>query len=405
LAKDNGFVKFIHSLRKTMAAAMVSYRPGAANPAVDRTQWKQQRIAMVKLDGIGDFVLATTFLQIFKNQAAGSDVTLFCRRPVGEIARQQFPAWTVFELPARRTPLKSIYFNGLTRRRLKSQQPFDLLVDLRAYRDMGDSAVASWIPAKTKIALQNAYPESQAWVKCPAEERIYDRLIPLPDYKNSSTVRDIQNHRLLAEYFFPNLPDCRSALPKLAVTQLEKERLVQRFSPRLDGPFLLVCPGAASPIREYPVKSLAAAILQVLEERAVSVVIAGGKSDTRTTLLLTEALKGATATLNLGGQLNLAEHVALISLSSAVLTMETSHAHIAGALGIPAVVITGGGHYGIFAPWAESQNFRWLVNPLPCFGCGWRCIYDRPLCIQDILPARIAGNLMEILKGGNRTRR
>ena len=102
---------------------------------------------------------------------------------------------------------------------------------------------------------------------------------------------------------------------------------------------------------------------------------------------------------------DLAEHVALISLSPAVLTMETAHAHIAGALGVPAVVITGGGHYGIFAPWAESQNFRWLVNPLPCFGCNWRCIYDRPLCIQDILPARIAGNLMEILKGGSRTHR
>ena len=398
-------MKLIHFLRKTMATAMVSYRRGAANPEVDQTQWKQQRIALVKLDGIGDFVLATTFLQIFKNQAAGSDVTLFCRRPVGEIARQQFPAWTVFELPARQTSLKSIYFNGPTRRRLKSQQPFDLLVDLRASRDMGDSAVASWIPAKTKIALQNAYPESLAWVKCPAEERIYDKLLPLPDYEDSGAARDIQNHRLLAEYFFPNLPDCRSALPKLAVTQLEKERLAQRFSPKLDGHFLLVCPGASSPIREYPVKSLAAAIFQVLKEQAVSVVIAGGKSDARTTVPLTEALKGATVPINLSGRLNLAEHVTLISLSSAVLTMETSHAHIAGALGIPAVVILGGGHYGIFAPWGESQNFRWLVNPLPCFGCNWRCIYDRPLCIQDILPARIAGNLMKILKSGSRTRR
>ena len=185
---------------------MVSYRPGPANPEVDRTQWKQRRIALVKLDGIGDFVLATTFLQIFKNQAAGSDVTLFCRRPVGEIPRQQFPAWTVVEIPARQTPLKSIYFNGPTRRRLKSQPLFDLLVDLRASSDMGDSAVASWIPAKTKIALQNAYPESQDWVKCPAEERIYDRLLPLPNHENFGTALDIQNHRLLAEYFSQTCP-------------------------------------------------------------------------------------------------------------------------------------------------------------------------------------------------------
>ena len=65
---------------------MVSYRPGPARPL----KWtglnhRSARIALVKLDGIGDFVLATTFLQIFKNQAAGVHVTLFCRRRVGSV--------------------------------------------------------------------------------------------------------------------------------------------------------------------------------------------------------------------------------------------------------------------------------------------------------------------------------
>jgi ADP-heptose:LPS heptosyltransferase len=383
-------------LRKAIAAAMVSYRKGSPNPEIDRSRLNHQRIALVKLDGIGDFVLATSFLHLFKSRVPGADVTLFCRKPVGEMARQQFPEWAVVEIPARQAPIKAIYFDGATRRLLKSRPRFDLLLDLRAYRDMGDSAVASWIPAKTKLALKNSHPQSLSWVVCPAEERIYDRLLPLPDYQDSGVARDIQNHRLFAEHLFPGLSDCRNALPGLAVSQSEKKALARRFSPKLDNPFLLVCPGTSSPIKEYPVKSLAVAILQVLEKKPVPVVIAGGKSDARTIVPLSEELK-MTAPMDISGRLNLAEHATLISMSRAVLSMDSSHAHIAGALDTPAVVILGGGHPGVFAPWGESKTFRWLTHPLPCFGCHWSCIYDRPLCIQDIPPAQIAKNLLEIL--------
>jgi ADP-heptose:LPS heptosyltransferase len=381
-----------------MAAAMVSYRKGAPNPEIDRSRLPDRRIALVKLDGIGDFVLATSFLHLFKSQMPNADVTLFCRKPVGEMARQQFPEWTVVELPGRQSPMKTIYFDGATRRLLKSWAPFDLLLDLRAYRDMGDSAAASWIPARTKLALENDYPEFLSWAICPAEERIYDRLLSLPDYQDPGVARDIQNHRLFAEYLFPKLAGCRSALPKLSVSQSEKRALAQRFSPKLDNPFLLVCPGTSSPVKEYPVKPLAVAILQALEKQPMPVIIAGGKSDARTIVPLAEELKAVPALMDISGKLNLAEHTVLISMSRAVVSMDSCHAHIAGALDIPAIAILGGGHYGFFAPWGESKKFRWLTHPLPCFGCHWSCIYDRPLCIQDVPPAQIAKNLLEILK-------
>jgi hypothetical protein len=79
-------VKLPHFLRKKMAAAMVSYRKGASNPEIDRSRLNHQRIALVKLDGIGDFVLSTTFLHLFRSQLPDADVMLFCRKPVGEMA-------------------------------------------------------------------------------------------------------------------------------------------------------------------------------------------------------------------------------------------------------------------------------------------------------------------------------
>jgi ADP-heptose:LPS heptosyltransferase len=143
---------------------------------------------------------------------------------------------------------------------------------------------------------------------------------------------------------------------------------------------------------------LAVAILQALEKQPMPVIIAGGKSDARTIVPLAEELKAVPALMDISGKLNLAEHTVLISMSRAVVSMDSCHAHIAGALDIPAIAILGGGHYGFFAPWGESKKFRWLTHPLPCFGCHWSCIYDRPLCIQDVPPAQIAKNLLEILK-------
>jgi len=280
---------------------------------------------------------------------------------------------------------------------LKSQPPFDLLLDLRTFRDASDSAAASWIPAKVKIALDNAYPLTFSWVVVPGEERIYDVTLPRPSPAKNETALDIQNHRALLEYLFPNWPTARTALPKLAVSTFEREQLAKRFPVELQKPFLLVCPGTSSPVKEYPAKPLAAALLRVLHQHPMPVILAGSQSDTRTILPLMDELKDIPTLSNLCNQLNLAEHVALISMARAVVSMDSCHAHIAGALGVPAVAIIGGGHYGIFAPWGESPAFRWITQKLPCFNCHWKCIYDRPLCIHDIPVETISQALENVL--------
>jgi heptosyltransferase II len=103
----------------------------------------------------------------------------------------------------------------------------------------------------------------------------------------------------------------------------------------------------------------------------------------------------------LAGTTSLRDHLALVSLAAVVLTMDSSTAHIAGALERPAVVILGGGHPGFFGPWGNPERFRWLRNPLPCYGCNWTCVMERPLCIEDIPPAEIARHVLAVA-GGNR---
>jgi hypothetical protein len=44
---------------RLLAARLATNRPGPARPELDRARLARQRIALVKLDGIGDFVMAT----------------------------------------------------------------------------------------------------------------------------------------------------------------------------------------------------------------------------------------------------------------------------------------------------------------------------------------------------------
>ena len=382
-------------LLRLLAARLATYRQGPARPELERARLARQRIALVKLDGIGDFALVTGLLQLIRQELPGAEVTYFCRQPVGELVRQQFPEWSVMEVFNLRSTSKEILLDQNLRRRLKSLPPFDLLLDLRTFRNFDEIAVVSWIPARQKIALKNARPTEGHWWSGPREERIYDRLLPLPDYSRLTGVRDLQNHAGLADYIFSNPP---ASPPRLTIRPEEQQNLIRRLTPDVDAPFLLVCPGAGAAFREYPAGELAKAVAAAVAGSSLKIVIAGGKQDTRSTNAFAEALnQTGIEAVNLTGTLNLAEHTTLMSLAKAVVCMETSHAHMAGALGCPAVVIIGGGHYGLFGPWGESPTFRWLTHRVPCFGCNWTCIHDRPLCIQDIPVETIAQNLAEVL--------
>ena len=387
-------------LRRNLALPMVHFRSGPAHPDIDHAGLGRQRIAFVKLDGIGDFVLATTFFQLCRKNLPNADITLFCRKPVGELARHQFPGWKIAELHSYCGPLKSIYLRGGARRAVKSTPLFDLLLDLRTFRDMADSAVSSWISARTKIALENGFPDEFSWVVLPGEERIFDRLLPLPAEAAPGSTQDIENNRRLAEALFPGAPECRTALPQLTIGDADRKALAEflreRFSLDVERPFLLVCPGTSSVVKEYPAKPLAEALKQVVAAHPLPIVIAGGPADVRTTEPLEMELRGAADVRNVSGVLDLPRHATLIQMARAVLSMDSCHAHIAGAVGTPAVVVLGRGQFGVFGPWGESPTFQWLTANLP--GARRTFIYDRALTTEDVSVETISRALIEVMQ-------
>ncbi len=76
---------------------------------------------------------------------------------------------------------------------------------------------------------------------------------------------------------------------------------------------------------------------------------------------------------------------ALIAESALYFGNDTGAMHLAAALEVPVVAMFGGGTWPRFIP-AARQGVA-VVQPLPCFGCGWDCAFGNAPCLGGITVA------------------
>ena len=92
-----------------------------------------------------------------------------------------------------------------------------------------------------------------------------------------------------------------------------------------------------------------------------------------------------------------------------VISNDTGLAHISSMLKVPTIVVTPGNQIGRFFPYPESlvslgTKQRSVVHEMPCFGCGWHCIYDVPPdrpkpCVENIKVQDVNAAIVELLDG------
>jgi ADP-heptose:LPS heptosyltransferase len=398
-------MKTTAALARWLAGTTARLRTGTPRPI---PPWESiRRVTLLKLDAIGDFVLGTAFLRPLEAACAGKQVSLIVRKPIDSLARQQFPSWEVMGLPRRETAWRNVFRQPAARQSLTHLARADLLVDLRWARDYSDAILASWAPSNCKVAIGLPPTHRIKPYAFLAEERVYDVLVPLENaFLGEST--DIAQSRALATVILQQDFAPGSLMPRLIAPHLQAKQVREKLS-RDHGVgarerFAVICPGASNAIREYPPMQLAEALTAALGREDVAILVAGTVADRESTDQLLAALSGHLRASNIVGAFSLDEHVALMAEASLVVAMETSHAHIAGALRVPTIALIGGGHFGDFGPWGESRNYRWIHQPLECYNCSWVCPYPRPRCIDEITPNRIATEIRKVWDQVNRAK-
>ncbi|MDO8543842.1 MAG: glycosyltransferase family 9 protein [Opitutaceae bacterium] len=146
-------------------------------------------------------------------------------------------------------------------------------------------------------------------------------------------------------------------------------------------------------IKTWPAENFGAVVRHLRERHGLPVVLIGHESE-RAHLETVRDLGGG-AVLWLGKKGELPTMVALIAEAALFVGNDTGALHLAAAVDVPVVGVYGGGTWPRFVPAARRAVS--VVQPLPCFGCNWQCVFGDAPCVKGITVADVTDAIDSML--------
>lgn len=358
----------------TVPIAQMDIR-GQVRFAFDEIQAGQPAsVLMIRADRIGDQILFLPFLASLRKQMPFTQIHLAVPEDVAPIYR----LWgEVDRLHAFRRD--EGHRSAGYRNKLLGQMPkhFDWVILPAFNGEKLSYKLASRMEAKRKVGFAGEFRGVKARHRC-GYEKIVGEKVPVP----SSDIHELEKYRLLLQHLglkpeidLPLIRTGRDDRPKSSDRNKSKPRII-------------LAVGTVNAIKEYP--RWAEVVASLNAKLNPEWVLVGGKGEKTPTDLSQALLPKAR---DLRGQTSLEELSREILAADLFLGVDTGPAHLALALGKPAVVVLGGGDYGRFFPYGKS---RVVTHPMNCFQCHWECRYDRALCLHDIPPDEVVREVLEI---------
>jgi hypothetical protein len=364
---------------KAVLGLLRSARLGTPKPAAG--------VVLFKPDRIGDFVLGTGLVRLCCDLFRGRPVVLVTSSLVAPLARRELQGIQVVKVPYGKQSLRgSLISSYVAARRALRDVKGGILVSIcyhpTLYEDLlleGFGSGASYGCAGTDLGTCPELSRSRRFR--PTHEFDYPKAT-----KRGQPPLELEAHRRLGELIAGRPVSLEEVWPGLRTFQSQGNGT------------LLVLPRGSQPVRDYPPELLASAIALAKLPPHAEVRICGEESVKGELENLAASITRRSGHNNVrlvcpGSVLGLAEEIAA---SQCVLTMESAGAHLATALDKPAVIILGGGHFGLFSPWQNSARQRWLWRETDCYNCDWECRHSRPLCITGIPAERIGACIHEL---------
>lgn len=185
-------------------------------------------------------------------------------------------------------------------------------------------------------------------------------------------------------------------------------RWPQPTAPTMDAPYWILAPGASRAFRQWPAERFATVAAHLASARPDWRCVIVGTAGERP-LAQAIAQRLGDVAINLAGQTDVMALIGWIAHARLVLGNASAAGHIAAAMGTPAVVVVGGGHWGRCYPYdPEASPVRRLPvavgYPMLCFGCHWYCVHttrtDRPFpCIDGVTVETVIQAVDAVLGG------
>ena len=375
----NNIKNFISSLL-FKAIRLILCSRSSITPKAEKSYYS---LVIYKVDRLGDWVLSraamNTCLRRSKNKCL-----LIVAKSLADTARTEFPEAEIMAVDFDGEGLRMIVKNLKQLLYLASKVEADLFISLRHNVGPLREMFLASVTANKKIAWNNFTPQVKVVYPWLREEVKSNLTISKKSEDNIQLSTELRRHAsVLAEACGVENAEVRP--------QLNNSRPVPGN--------IVIAPFGSSRIRDYPPAGWAVIvgnITKIQPDSQFEIWVADSQFSVGMDLAK-RISEFVVANIIVKTASIFRELQNAIGDASLVLTVETVVAHIATAYNKPTIIITGGGHFGEYGPWRWSDKQRWMTNELPCFGCDWKCIYDKALCITDISPAKVAAEACALL--------
>ena len=345
-------------------------------------------LVIVKVDGIGDYVMWHDCISAYKKKYSGKKVLYVCNSPVRKLAEQEdfFSEIICFEEMKMKGSILYAYHFLNSLKRIKADTVITPVRERHWYADIFAMAISS----KNKISI---LPISKQNFLTNIYNRNYTKLIDCTCCVNEIEVNiRFTKEAVWAGYEYGNYalsvntqitpPTCKYAAISFSSSATRKNWPIERF-----------------------VK-----IIERIPDDYKILLIGSGALDIKQAKEIEDTVHVKERILNYVGKTTVAEMVSLISKASFVIGNDSAAVHIAAAVHVPSIAIVPGPHFYRFLPYPENMNFdyapRVVANTMGCFNCNFNCIYPdtEPLeCLKRISVDMVENELLKLLniKGDN----
>ncbi len=342
-----------------------------------------KKVCLFKVDGFGDFIIALGALRLLTEHFGEENCVLVVFKGVVDLARREFPKATVIGISSNESGRKTLARLFTEDYKKLDAYKFDTLICLRHQRFLLHNLLVLRIRSDHFIGLQNSVEKS---FENPFEAAFNDLISSSP--KIEKFCGELNRHADLVGFVLKR---------RVAV-----EEILPRFSSLASssGNYLVVSPFSSKTIKDYPSDQLLAVLQTVSSREGLPIFLCGGPAEKeRLNEMHSVAKQKGIQNISVKQFGSFVDFCEFVAAGRAVLSMDTSTAHLAIALNKPTVVIIGGGHFGEFGPWQISERQIWLSNRLSCFHCDWKCIHPKTLCISEIPVNTVVDALSKVMQG------
>lgn len=353
------------------------------------------RILLVKLDHIGDWVLFTPFLANLKRNAPHAVIDALVLGPVAALANaapQLDRVLAVMPGQGRRMTLRArdeteaaIFHHHYT------TGAYDLALVPRWDADFdGGGRIASGSGAQCVVGFSESCTRRKR-VLNRDNDRFYTHLID-----DRRHVHETEHNLAMLEAMNATIVTRKAAIATTPAEQDAARDFLHHAFAGARSPLLAVAPFATEAKRTLPINATAALVHRVTRSFNCRVVVVGSPDDALPAARLARLIGGGARSA--AGRLGLGEAAALIARCQAAIAVDSGPAHIAAATRTPVAVLschprTGSPSHANaperFGPWGEASRVL-VLRPdearAPCRAC---CCAPEPHCILGIDAAAI----------------